>query len=373
MTSGDFRHFPRALAVPLGGLLALMVTVALALGGWSAVPSVAAHDASKRGASVAHAAAVRGARGNAQPPAYAANSRSTLDQSPVALVIPPDPASDIQPKGAPSPQVSEAYLFDPATGKVLYAENANAQQAMASTTKIMTAYVALHFASPDKVITVGPDAVAMQTGYTSVAGLRLGDQLTLRELLYCLMLPSGDDAAVAVADGVAGSQAQFVALMNLEASLLGLGHTHYTNPHGLDEAGHYTTAHDLAVLTAYAMQSPLFQQIVAAPYDTIPATSQHKQYVLANTNDLLAITPYPGIQGVKTGYTGNAGYCLDFAAQHGSDQLIGVVLGEQMYDGRFTDAEALLNWGFGQLAPEPVASGATTAPAHATPTATPKK
>lgn len=268
------------------------------------------------------------------------------------------------PTSPPAISAREAMLYDATTGKTLLAFNANQEMPMASTTKIMTAVVALTYGKLDQPITVGQDAVALDNQGTSICGLRLGEILTLREMLYCLMLPSGDDAAVAIADGVGGSQAGFVALMNLEVGLLGLSHTHYANPHGLDQPGHYTTAADLVKLTEYAMSSPTFAKIVNTAAITLPANATHHQYLLTNTNELLASEPfaYPGAIGVKTGYTGGAGYCLVFVAARPQGTLIGVVLGEPLYDGRFTDAAALLNWGYAQL-PAAAATPAATATA----------
>jgi D-alanyl-D-alanine carboxypeptidase (penicillin-binding protein 5/6) len=239
--------------------------------------------------------------------------------------------------------------MDPMTGEVFYSNNALDEVPMASTTKIMTAIVAMTFGKPDQKITIGQDAVKEQNGENSVADLTRGDVLTLKDLLYALLLPSGDDAAVAIADGIAGSEASFVRMMNMEAALLGLDHTHYTNVHGLDAAGHYTTVGDLARIGRIAVQNfPLFAQIVKTPTYVV-RTVLHGQYTWHTTNELL--TPshdYQGAIGIKTGHTGNAGYCLVFAASRNGATLIGVLLGEQDQSGeqRFYDATALLNWGF---------------------------
>lgn len=258
-----------------------------------------------------------------------------------------------------------AELYDLTTGKTMLAVNANTEAPMASTTKIMTAVVALTYGRLDQRINVGADAYAIEFQGTSIAGLKLGESLTLRELLYCLMLPSGDDAAVAIADGVGGSQAGFVALMNMEAGLLGLSHTHYANAHGLDQAGHYTSASDLVRLATYAMNSPTFAQIVRTPTMILSPTATHHRYSLTNTNQLLPGEPYAyaGAAGVKTGYTGGAGYCLVFMAVRPQGTLIGVVLGEPLEFERFTDPTALLNWGYSQL---PTSPPATTPIATAT-------
>jgi D-alanyl-D-alanine carboxypeptidase (penicillin-binding protein 5/6) len=232
------------------------------------------------------------------------------------------------------------------TGTVYIERNAETELPMASTTKIMTAVVALTFGKLDQRITVGPDATALQHTDASVAGLRLGDTLTLHDLLYALLLPSGDDAAVVIADGVAGSQEQFVALMNAEAVLLGLTHTHYADVHGLDAPGHYTTARDLALLTLVAMRSPTFAQVVGSATYSIGSSADHTKYTWPSTNKLLTTRRYPGVTGVKTGFTGNAGECLVFAAKRSYGELLGVELDEPSDGARFTDAAALLNWGF---------------------------
>lgn len=254
--------------------------------------------------------------------------------------------SQIVPADAPKMNATAGYLLDPRTGEVFYADNATTEAPMASTTKIMTAIVAMTFGKLDQQITIGPDTVAEQNGENSVAGLQLNDVLTLHDLLYALLLPSGDDAAVAVADGVAGSQDNFVREMNLEAALLGLDHTHYTNVHGLDAPGHYTTVADLARLARMAMNFPLFAQIVKTATYSV-TTPLHGTYNWTTTNELL--TPahyYQGVIGIKTGHTGNAGYCLVFAATRNGSTLVGVLLGEQDPEQRFVDAYALLDWGF---------------------------
>ncbi len=261
-----------------------------------------------------------------------------------------------------------AYLFDPATGVVYLSHNADQEVAMASTTKIMTALVAITYGKLDATITIGADAVGVPSG-SSLAFLQQGDKIPLRDLLYALLLPSGDDAAVAIADGVAGSQATFVALMNAEAALLGLTHTHYTDVHGLDApncdyahlAGYeanclYTTAADLAHLAAFAMRSPLFAAIVGTPEYKLPATGEHAVYDWSSTNDLFTSYAYDGITGVKTGSEVASGYCLVFSATRAQGHLLGVVLHDGNFDDpdpdeyfwRFTDAATLLDWGFAQ-------------------------
>ncbi len=296
-------------------------------------------------------------------PATAAPTATPLAQSPTATppapVPSPTPVVELPP--APVNSAVAALLLDPSTGGVLLTQNADQRLPMASTTKIMTAVVAITAGKLDQRITIGPDATALDHSEDSVAGLKLGDSLTLQDLLYALMLPSGDDAAIAIADGVAGSQSAFVSLMNLEALLLGLRDTHYADVHGLDTPGHYTTARDLAALTRFAMRFPIFAQVVGTASYTLPATEHHHAYSWQTTNKLLSTLLYPGAIGAKTGYTGNAGDCLVFVAKRPYGELIGVLLGEPNDQARFGDATALLNWGFAIEAQSPheIARGRT--------------
>lgn len=269
----------------------------------------------------------------ALPPPFARTLPAAPDQLPAAMAAPVDTAA-------------AAVLLDPDTGEVYFAQHADDERAMASTTKIMTALVAITYGNLDQPMTVGADIAQLDGTGASVAYLQQGDVLTLRQLLYGLLLPSGDDAAIVIADGVAGSQTGFVYLMNDEAHLLGLTHTHYENVHGLDADGHYSSALDLARLASFALRDPTFAQIVGTATYTLPATTNHQAYQWSNTNQLLFPPVYPGVIGVKTGSTGNAGECLVFAAQGSTGRLVGVVLDEPDTYSRFTDARALLDWGF---------------------------
>jgi D-alanyl-D-alanine carboxypeptidase (penicillin-binding protein 5/6) len=260
----------------------------------------------------------------------------------------PTATSSIPRVSAPRIGARSAFLMNAMTGEVYLSVNADMPVAMASTTKIMTAMAAIQFSPTlDLPVKVGQDAADMNTNGNSVAFLKVGDTITLREALYALLLPSGDDAAVAIADAVAGSQERFVGLMNLEAALLGMRHTRYVNVHGLDEDGHYSTARDLALLADYAMANNDFRTVVSTKDYKLPTTAQHKDYDWPTTNTLLTTKYYDGIEGVKTGHTENAGYCLVFEAAHTDRRLVGVVLGDKTDAGRFIDATALLDWGFG--------------------------
>jgi D-alanyl-D-alanine carboxypeptidase (penicillin-binding protein 5/6) len=251
---------------------------------------------------------------------------------------------------APTVAANAAFLFDANTGLVLYSKDADAELPQASCTKIMTALIAVERGKLDQMITVGADAHALVGPDSSYMGLGVGEKLTLRDLLYGLVLPSGNDAAVAIADGIAGSVPAFVALMNQRAQQLGLTHTHFENPHGLDAPGHYTSAHDLAALAAVAMRNPTIEQVTSTLTYDIPATTTHKAYHLMTGDDLLAgaRSPYPGAIGVKPGYTGPAGYTMAFAAVRFGHLIVGAVLHDPSWQVRIVDMRTLLDWGFEQ-------------------------
>src|SRR5207244_11884676 len=184
----------------------------------------------------------------------------------------------------------------------------------------------------NQIVTTQQDAineVILNDG--SSAKLHVGDKFTIKDLLYGLMLPSGDDAAIAIADGVGGSTTNFVNLMNLFAYRLHLFQTHYINPDGLTYydanrqpiPGHYTTPYDLVRLASYAITIPLFAQIVRTQHYSLPATSSHHSYTWDNTN--LLLTTYTGATRIKTGFTMEARQCSIFSATHSGHHLIGVV------------------------------------------------
>ncbi len=248
----------------------------------------------------------------------------------------------------PALQAQAAYLYDPPTGTTLLDRNGEDERAMASTTKIMTAVVAILTGDPNQQIAIPPDVAQLDATDASRMCCpvpAVGMHFALRDLLYGLLLPSGDDAAIAIAGGVAGSQGAFVTRMNRVATWLGLRQTHYANPHGLDAPDHYTTARDLARLAAFALTLPLFRQIVAQSGYTIPATDSHPAIALVNSNVLLIDGATLGVDGVKTGFTGDAGYCLVLDAYQQGHELIAVLLGDPTDAARFADGAALLRWG----------------------------
>ena len=216
---------------------------------------------------------------------------------------------------------SSAIVVEARNGTVLLAHNADEERPMASTTKIMTALLALEEGELTDTVTAGPHAFGVPG--TSIY-LSQGEQLTLEEMLYGLMLASGNDAAVAIAEHVGGTVADFCARMTERARELGCTHTVFLTPHGLPMEGHYTTARELAMIAREAMTHPTFRKIVSTARATIPWEGRSYDRILNNKNKLLA--NYPGATGIKTGYTRAAGRCLVSGAQREGMEIICVVL-----------------------------------------------
>ncbi len=214
-----------------------------------------------------------------------------------------------------------AVLIEGETGVVLYEKNAHEQRAMASTTKIMTALLTIEAGDLDREFTV--DSYAIRVEGTSM-GLQEGDRVSRRDLLYGILLPSGNDAANAAAVSVAGSIGAFAELMNEKAAELGLDNTHFVTPSGLDAEGHYTTAYDLAQLTAYAMKNEVFREVVCCSSKSVEFGNPPYLRTLYNSNKMLS--RYDGAIGVKTGFTDNARRCLVSAAERDGIMLIAVTL-----------------------------------------------
>ena len=231
-----------------------------------------------------------------------------------------------------------AVLIEAETGRVLYENNAHEALPMASTTKIMTALLALENGNLQDTVTAGENAFGVPG--TSIY-LSLGEQLTLEQMLYGLMLASGNDAAVAVAEHIGGSVTEFCRMMTARAEEIGCENTVFTTPHGLPSQGHHTTAWDLAMITREAMKNPVFREIVSTQRASLPWAGHEYDRLLTNKNKLLST--YPGALGVKTGYTKAAGRCLVFAAERDGLALIGAVLNCPDW---FNEAAALLDQGF---------------------------
>jgi len=213
----------------------------------------------------------------------------------------------VAPGLAAAPRVAApAYIVvNPATGETLAQRAADRELPMASTTKIMTALIVLERADLDDRYTVPAEAVAIGG---STARLEEGEELRVRDLLTGLLVASGNDAAVTLADGLAGSQAAFVQMMNARAEELGLRHTRFANPHGLDAPGHHSTVRDLVALAQVAMERPVFRELVASRRASIPGPNGIGRRQLESENELLDIDPEA--DGVKTGMTDGAGYAL---------------------------------------------------------------
>ncbi len=231
-----------------------------------------------------------------------------------------------------------AVLMDEGSGRVLYALNSSQRVPMASLTKVMTALLVLENGNLDQMVYVS--SMAAETGESTVS-LEPGEILSRRDLLNVLLLSSANDAATALAESVAGSEDNFVALMNSRARELGMNDTHFSNSHGLNAPDHYSSAYDLAVLSRKAMANPAFQQLVATKSAVLPWVGHPWPRFLFNHNQLLF--RYSGAIGIKTGYTSEAGNCVIGDAQRGSLRLIAVVLHSPDVYG---DIENLLNYGF---------------------------
>ena len=230
-------------------------------------------------------------------------------------------------------------IFDRTSKTVMYGKNEELRSAMASTTKIMTATIALENGNLQDEITI--DRKAAGTGGSRL-GLKRGDKITLNDLLYGLMLRSGNDAAVAIAEHIGGSVEGFAELMNQKATELGLKDTHFVTPHGLDSSEHYTTALELAKLTDYALKNEKFAKIVATKSTTISINGNPRQ--LFNTNELLGVLN--GVIGVKTGFTNGAGRCLVTETKRGDMDIIVVVLGADTKKDRTKDSIKLIEYAF---------------------------
>lgn len=240
----------------------------------------------------------------------------------------------------PTVNATSAIAIDSNSLRVLYEKNAFSKKPMASTTKVMTIIVAVENNSLDEIVTISKKAAG--TGGSS-AKLKAGQKIKLEELLYGLMLKSGNDAAVAIAEHTAGSVEEFAKLMNEKAIELGALNTNFVTPHGLDTNNHYSTAYDMAVITAYALQNPIIAKIVSTSEKTMYFEDGSSVY-LNNTNKLLSL--YNGADGVKTGYTGMAGRCLIGSATQNNWQVITVVFGEPTSSSRINDTIKLLDYCF---------------------------
>ena len=232
-----------------------------------------------------------------------------------------------------------ATLYDPETNTFLYKKNENLHLSMASTTKIMTAIVAIENADLNKIITVDDRAIGIEG---SSIYLKTGEEISIESLLYALMLRSANDAAAALAYEISGSIEDFSCLMNEKASELGLCDTNFENPHGLDSDNHYTSAHDLSIISAYAISNPTLRQICSARKARIESSLETR--IIINHNKLLSL--YDGCIGIKTGYTKKSGRSLASAAEKDGRTLICVTINAP---DDWNDHKKLFDFGFSKL------------------------
>ena len=266
----------------------------------------------------------------------------------------PRPAATLRPLPVPVIAAQEVTLVNLDTGRFLWQSNARAARAPASLTKIFTAMVAVDLIGMNTTVTV-PASISQLPADSTFMGLTAGERLTVRELLDGVFLNSGNDAAETLASAVT-SRSSFIAAMNAKAARLGLRGTHFTNPTGLDAAGHYSSAYDLTLAAIYLESHyPALVAIAAAPAMTIPGTATHKAFALVNINKLLH--SYPGTYGLKTGWTEAALGCLITTSRRGGHRLLAVMLGAPNGTA-YAEMPKVLDYGFELLGvlPRPAAS-----------------
>ena len=260
----------------------------------------------------------------------------------------------------PAIRAKSSILADPETGQVFYEVNADEKAYPASTTKIMTALLVLKYCNLEETETcLEEDKSTLEPGST-LAGIKTGETLTIRDLLYCLLLPSGNEAANMLARHVGGTVDNFVWMMNQQAVALGCTGTHFANPHGLHDDNLYTTARDLYRIASEAMEDETFAEIVKTAIKTLPATNMQGERQVLSTNQLILRRAdpwyYKDCKGIKTGTTTPAGACLVSAAEQKGGMLISVLLGcdKDDYTGgvrpNFTETKRLFEWGFKNFA-----------------------
>ncbi|HEY8421154.1 MAG TPA: D-alanyl-D-alanine carboxypeptidase family protein [Thermoclostridium sp.] len=249
-----------------------------------------------------------------------------------------------------------AILVEMETGQVLYEKNPDIRWSPASTTKIMTALIALENGDLNTKMRASANAINSIPLDYGIAGIKVGEELTLNDLLHFVLIISANEASNVIAENLSptGRIDGFVEMMNKEAERLGLKNTHFTNSYGLDEDDHYSSARDLATMAREAMKYPVFREIVAKKVVPLPDTNlrtsnQWENWHIESTNKLLNSTSqyYDRVTGIKTGYTGKAGRCLVFSAINREGlELVGVILGTETYDILFRESQELLEYGY---------------------------
>ena len=246
-----------------------------------------------------------------------------------------------------------SILVNGETGEIIHADNEHKKTYPASCTKIMTALLALEHLQVDDIVTMEDSDFKDVKNGASNAGLKVGEKITVENLLYCLMLPSGNEAANALARATGGSISDFVNMMNDRAKELGCTNTHFVNPNGLHDENHYSSAYDMYLIAAKAMENSTFATVVNTAQKKLPATNLNEERLLYNTNHLIlsrySSVYYDNCYGIKTGHTTPAGYCLvSYAKQNGYTYysvVFGAKAGEE-YAGSFTETKRMFEWAF---------------------------
>ncbi len=254
----------------------------------------------------------------------------------------------------PSVQAKAAELIDANSGQVLFSKNARQKLPMASVTKLMTLYLAVK-AIESHQVRLSDWVPADETAYRikgSQIWLEPGERLSVDQMLKAIAVGSANDAAYALGSYLAGSEAAFVQRMNQTAQHLGMHDTHFTNSHGLHAPDHYTSAHDLALLSQHAVKMPLLLHYTSMWEDRSIRNGKGGTLWLVNHNRLLK--QYPGADGLKTGFTNEAGYCLAATARQNNTRMIVTLLGEPTGKARIQDASALMSWGFQNFLTTPI-------------------
>jgi D-alanyl-D-alanine carboxypeptidase (penicillin-binding protein 5/6) len=313
----------RATRGGVGAAIVGLALVALALSaGWASGAAYDGHLASRRCAG---------------PCADAVSAAESGPGRPPAIVPTPTP---MEPADFPYVSALSIAVIDSACGAEIFGRDEHKHLPPASLTKLMTAAIATDQAGTDKLITSQVDGTELydKTGST-IMGLKVGMQLTLLDLLYGLLLPSGNDAAIAIAEGISGSQDNFVVLMNEKVQSLALHDSHFTNPHGLYDNDLYSSAYDMAMLARYVMQNQTLRQIVS----TVLWQPRWDGPPVWNGNRF--VSEYPGADGVKIGYTEQSQQTIVASATRGGRRIIASLMRSQ---DRYTDAERVLDWAFAQ-------------------------
>ena len=252
---------------------------------------------------------------------------------------------------AVSVSAESAILVEVSTGRIIYEKNSTKQMFPASTTKMMTAILVIENCDLQETATVSETALQnIPSGYVT-CNLSVGEEISVNDLLYALMIPSANDAAFVLAEHVAGSVDAFSDMMNSKAREIGCTNTHFVNPNGIHDSKHYSTAYDLYLIAKYCMQNETFKDLVSTTEYTLPATNMHdvEDRSFSTTNDLLnpeKTNYYKTATGIKTGHTSMAGYCLVSESSRDGLDFISVVLNGETDNKRFQDAVRLFDYGY---------------------------